>query len=127
MAVSVFKMVGFFVGFFLIVGLVSSAKFDELFQPSWALDHFAYEGELLRLKLDNYSVSVAAVDNAKKCSSSGEKRYCWDEPTLSELNAHQSHQLLWVKANHMVYDYCSDTARFPVTPLECLHHSHRHH
>ena len=55
MAVSVFKMLGFFVGFFLIVGLVSSAKFDELFQPSWALDHFAYEGELLRLKLDNYS------------------------------------------------------------------------
>ncbi|KAG6738129.1 hypothetical protein POTOM_059688 [Populus tomentosa] len=360
MAVSVSKMAGFFVGFFLIVGLVSSAKFDELFQPSWALDHFAYEGELLRLKLDNYSgagfqskskymfgkvtvqiklvegdsagtvtafymssegpyhnefdfeflgnttgepylvqtnvfvngvgnkeqrlnlwfdptkdfhsysllwnqrqvvdteylsvvlfcmsevmpfgawklcvtsgfgsvhtiqvvlffdlkfsscmfpdgahlgfietkseflvdetpirlhtnmenkgipfpkdqamgvyssiwnaddwatqggrvktdwshapfvasykgfeidacecpVSVAAVDNAKKCSSSGEKRYWWDEPTLSELSAHQSHQLLWVKANHMVYDYCSDTARFPVTPLECLHHSHRHH
>ncbi|KAJ6349171.1 hypothetical protein OIU77_006705 [Salix suchowensis] len=55
MAVSVFKVLGFFVGFFLIVGLVSSAKFDELFQPSWALDHFAYEGELLRLKLDNYS------------------------------------------------------------------------
>jgi hypothetical protein len=55
MAVSVFKMLGFFVGFFVIVGLVSSAKFDELFQPSWALDHFAYEGELLRLKLDNYS------------------------------------------------------------------------
>ncbi|KAJ6349159.1 hypothetical protein OIU77_006694 [Salix suchowensis] len=261
MAVSVFKILGFFVGFFLIVGLVSSAKFDELFQPSWALDHFAYEGELLRLKLDNYSgagfqskskymfgkvtvqiklvegdsagtvtafymsseeqrlnlwfdptkdfhsysllwnqrqvvflvdetpirlhtnmenkgipfpkdqamgvyssiwnaddwatqggrvktewshapfvasykgfeidacecpVSVAAADNAKKCSSSGEKRFWWDEPASSELNTHQSHQLLWVKANHMVYDYCSDAARFPATPPECLHHSHRH-
>lgn len=33
----------------------SSSKFDELFQPSWALDHFSYEGEILKLKLDNYS------------------------------------------------------------------------
>lgn len=55
MAVSAFKMLGFFIGFFLMEGLVSSAKFDELFQPSWAQDHFAYEGELLRLKLDSYS------------------------------------------------------------------------
>lgn len=45
---------GLFVGLAL-VGLASSAKFDELFQPSWALDHFTYEGELLKLKLDNYS------------------------------------------------------------------------
>ncbi|KAL3574545.1 hypothetical protein D5086_025158 [Populus alba] len=159
MAVLAFKMLGFFVGFSLMVGLVSPAKFDELFQPSWAQDHLAYEGELLRLKLDSYSAflqcfhvsseyilatnakpvamalemvyfsavqfsSIAADDNAKKCSSSGEKRYWWDEPTLSALNVHQSHQLLWVRANHMTYDYCSDTARFPTTPLECLHHRH---
>lgn len=39
----------------VLVGLVSSAKFEELFQPSWAMDHFIYEGELLKLKLDNYS------------------------------------------------------------------------
>jgi len=55
MAVSAFKMLGFFVGFSVMVGLVSSVKFDELFQPSWAQDHLAYEGELLRLKLDSYS------------------------------------------------------------------------
>ncbi|CAK7324968.1 unnamed protein product, partial [Dovyalis caffra] len=55
MAVSVFKMLGLFVGFSLMVGLVGSAKFDELFQPSWAQDHFAHEGELLRMKLDSYS------------------------------------------------------------------------
>ncbi|MBA0815817.1 hypothetical protein Gohar_000549, partial [Gossypium harknessii] len=56
MAVS-FKMCasfGLFVGL-MMLGLVSSAKFDELFQPGWAMDHFIYEGELLKLKLDNYS------------------------------------------------------------------------
>lgn len=67
---------------------------------------------------------VAAVDNQKRCSSAGNKRYWWDEPTVSELNVHQSHQLVWVRANHMVYDYCSDTARFPAAPLECQHHRH---
>ncbi|KAK4846936.1 hypothetical protein QYF36_023427 [Acer negundo] len=257
-------LLGFLLGLVMVV-LASSAKFDELFQASWALDHFAYEGETLKLKLDNYSgagfgskskylfgkvsiqiklvegdsagtvtafymssdgpnhnefdfeflgnttgepyliqtnvyvngvgnreqrldlwfdptkdfhtysvfwnqrqvvflvdetpirvhtnlenkgipfprdqpmgvyssiwnaddwatqVSVAAADNAKKCSSSGEKRYWWDEPMVAELNLHQSHQLLWVRANHMIYDYCTDTTRFPVTPLECVHHRH---
>lgn len=36
-------------------GSVRTYRFDELFQPSWALDHFTYEGELLKMKLDNYS------------------------------------------------------------------------
>lgn len=39
----------------VLVGLVRASRFDELFQPSWALDHFVYEGEELKLKLDNYS------------------------------------------------------------------------
>lgn len=47
-------LVGLLVGL-VLVGSVSSAKFDELFQPGWALDHFIYDGELLSLKLDNYS------------------------------------------------------------------------
>ena len=38
-----------------MVGLATSAKFDELFHPAWALDHFIYEGDLIKLKLDNYS------------------------------------------------------------------------
>lgn len=54
MAVSVSVFLGFFLGL-VLVGLVSSAKFDQLFQPSWANDHFVYEGELLKLKLDHYS------------------------------------------------------------------------
>ncbi|XAR55431.1 Xyloglucan:xyloglucosyl transferase [Bertholletia excelsa] len=67
--------------------------------------------------------TLDAGDNARRCSG-GEKRYWWDEPTMSELSLHQSHQLLWVRANHLVYDYCTDTSRFPVTPAECLHHRH---
>ncbi|KAL3363944.1 hypothetical protein AABB24_012933 [Solanum stoloniferum] len=69
--------------------------------------------------------TVAAAEITRRCSSNGQKRYWWDEPVMSELNVHQSHQLIWVRANHMVYDYCTDTARFPVAPVECQHHQHK--
>lgn len=34
---------------------VSGAKFDELYRSSWAMDHCVNEGEVTKLKLDNYS------------------------------------------------------------------------
>lgn len=68
--------------------------------------------------------TVAAAEISRRCSSSAEKRFWWDEPRLSELSLHQSHQLTWVRAHHMIYDYCTDTARFPVTPTECQQHHH---
>lgn len=43
----------FFVAF-SVTG-VSGAKFDEVIQASWASDHMTYDGELLKLKLDNFS------------------------------------------------------------------------
>ncbi|KAL9991577.1 putative xyloglucan:xyloglucosyl transferase [Helianthus debilis subsp. tardiflorus] len=66
-------------------------------------------------------VTTADSDNAKRCANSGG---WWDQPVLSELNVHQSHQLIWVRANHMIYDYCSDTGRLPSVPVECEQHRH---
>lgn len=40
---------------------VSCSKFDELVQPSWATDHIIYEGELLKLKLDNSSGTFRSI------------------------------------------------------------------
>ncbi|KAK4792797.1 hypothetical protein SAY86_023232 [Trapa natans] len=110
MAVSRMSVVfGLVVGI-VMAGTVSSAKFDDLFQPSWAADHHIREGDVLKLKLDYYS--------------GGASQFWWDDPTVSELSLHQSNQLKWVRANHLVYDYCTDTARFPVEPEECVHHRH---
>ncbi|XP_057792559.1 xyloglucan endotransglucosylase protein 6 [Salvia miltiorrhiza] len=111
-----------------------------VYSSIWNADDWATQGGLVKtdwshapfvasyqgFEIDACAVpgEVAAADVQKQCSSGGDKRYWWDEPTVSELNVHQSHQLVWVRANHMVYDYCSDTARFPATPAECLHHRH---
>ncbi|KAK4784785.1 hypothetical protein SAY86_019153 [Trapa natans] len=55
MAVSTMGAVfGLFVGL-VVAGSVSSTKFEELFQPSWAADHHVHEGDVLKLKLDYYS------------------------------------------------------------------------
>uniref|UniRef100_A0A0D3HP93 Xyloglucan endo-transglycosylase C-terminal domain-containing protein n=1 Tax=Oryza barthii TaxID=65489 RepID=A0A0D3HP93_9ORYZ len=48
-----------------------------------------------------------------------ERRYWWKEKDMEELTVHQSHQLVWARAHHLVYDYCVDTDRFPVQPPEC--------
>ncbi|KAJ4981466.1 hypothetical protein NE237_032303 [Protea cynaroides] len=66
-------------------------------------------------------VSVTADENVRRCSA-GDKGYWWDHPVMSELSLHQSHQLMWVRANHLVYDYCTDSSRFPLPPPECNHH-----
>lgn len=36
-------------------GPVLGAKFEELYRSSWAMDHCVNEGEVTKLKLDNYS------------------------------------------------------------------------
>ncbi|CAI9280143.1 unnamed protein product [Lactuca saligna] len=65
--------------------------------------------------------TMADSYNMRRCTSGDG---WWDRPTLSGLNLHQTHQLMWVRANHMIYDYCTDTARFPKVPIECEHHRH---
>lgn len=59
-----------FLGFFLcflMVGYVESRNFHELFQPSWAFDHFIYEGELLKLRLDNSSGTLIILFTQNLC------------------------------------------------------------
>ncbi|OIW08415.1 hypothetical protein TanjilG_03091 [Lupinus angustifolius] len=94
-------------------------------KTDWSHAPFFATYKSFEIKACECLVSVAAIENSKRCSSSVDRKYWWDEPTLSVLNLHQIHQLMWVRAKHMVYDYCSDTARFPVTPAECVHHHHQ--
>lgn len=48
-------VLGVMIGLMMVVTPVSSKKFDELFQARWALDHFVYQGDTLRMKLDKLS------------------------------------------------------------------------
>ncbi|KAI0495163.1 hypothetical protein KFK09_025312 [Dendrobium nobile] len=77
------------------------------------------------LKIDGCEVAVEASDEdeLRRCSGSEwgkEGRYWWKAPEMEELTVHQSHQLLWVREKHLIYDYCSDATRFPSAPPECV-------
>ncbi|XP_023554560.1 xyloglucan endotransglucosylase/hydrolase protein 9-like [Cucurbita pepo subsp. pepo] len=97
-------------------------------KTDWSHSPFIASYKGFQIDACECSSATGATANATCCSGSGSgdngKKFWWDEPVLSELNVHQSHQLLWVRANHMIYDYCTDTARFAVTPVECIHHRH---
>lgn len=53
-----------------------------------------------------------------ECDSEGE--FWWDGPGWKELTPHQRRQMKWVRAKHLVYDYCMDARRFGGgMPIEC--------
>ncbi|KAG2569063.1 xyloglucan endotransglucosylase/hydrolase protein 9-like [Panicum virgatum] len=87
--------------------------------------HAPFEATFREVRVDGCAWAANATDSdageASRCSESWGKegRYWWKEKEMSELSVHQSHQLVWARAHHLVYDYCVDTDRFPVQPPEC--------
>ncbi|PKA66533.1 Xyloglucan endotransglucosylase/hydrolase protein 9 [Apostasia shenzhenica] len=68
------------------------------------------------------AVEAGEEEEVRRCGGSEwgkEGRYWWKAPEMEELSVHQTHQLMWVRAKHLVYDYCTDSARFPSAPPEC--------
>ncbi|KAK6921338.1 Glycoside hydrolase family 16 [Dillenia turbinata] len=47
-------------------------------------------------------------------------QFWWNKPAMGGLSRHKTHQLKWVRAKHLVYDYCKDTTRFAQLPKECV-------
>ncbi|XP_010430780.1 PREDICTED: xyloglucan endotransglucosylase/hydrolase protein 9 [Camelina sativa] len=105
-----------------------------VYSSIWNADDWATQGGLVKTDWSHApfvasykefqidACEIPMTSDLSKCN--GDQKFWWDEPTVSELSLHQNHQLIWVRANHMIYDYCYDATRFPVTPLECQHHRH---
>ncbi|RCV35569.1 hypothetical protein SETIT_7G250500v2 [Setaria italica] len=88
--------------------------------------HAPFEATFREVRVDGCVWAGNATDwdggEVSRCTGSSwgkEGRYWWKEKEMSELSVHQSHQLVWARAHHLVYDYCVDTDRFPVQPPEC--------
>ncbi|KAH7280081.1 hypothetical protein KP509_37G051600 [Ceratopteris richardii] len=43
----------------------------------------------------------------------------WNEAAYQELSYAKKGQLSWVRSSFLVYDYCTDSERYPVPPPEC--------
>ncbi|WOK96443.1 xyloglucan endotransglucosylase/hydrolase protein 9 [Canna indica] len=94
-------------------------------KTDWSHAPFLATFRSLRIDGCEWAPSADAAGGAaevQRCSASEwgkEGRYWWKEKEMEALSLHQSHQLIWARANHMVYDYCNDPGRFPTQPPEC--------
>lgn len=67
----------------------------------------------------NFKVEACkAKKNASSCFISSKQKW-WNQDTQS-LNSTQEKSIDWVQKNYMIYNYCSDSQRFPQRfPAEC--------
>ncbi|KAK9285192.1 hypothetical protein L1049_024380 [Liquidambar formosana] len=54
----------------------------------------------------------------RPCASN--PRNWWEGAAYQELSVLEARRYRWVRINHMIYDYCTDKSRYPVTPPECM-------
>ncbi|XP_043695871.1 xyloglucan endotransglucosylase/hydrolase protein 9-like [Telopea speciosissima] len=98
----------------------------------WNADDWATQGGMVKTNW-SYSPFVSTFQSFKvdacefspengtvigKCSKVSQ--YRWDKSAMNGLSKHKEEQLRRVRENHLVYDYCEDTVRFPEPPKECL-------
>ncbi|KAG1365384.1 xyloglucan endotransglucosylase/hydrolase protein 9 [Cocos nucifera] len=91
-------------------------------KTDWSHAPFVSTYREVRIDGCEWGAGMEWTAELKRCSESHwgkEGRYWWKEKEMEALSVHQSHQLKWARAKHLVYDYCSDTTRFPVPPAEC--------
>ncbi|CAL9185535.1 unnamed protein product [Musa hybrid cultivar] len=91
-------------------------------KTDWSHAPFVATFRGLRIDGCEWAPEAGAPAELRRCGGSGwgkEGRYWWKEKAMEALSVHQSHQLIWARANHLVYDYCNDPGRFATHPPEC--------
>lgn len=95
----------------------------------WDGDSWATEGGMIKINWThapfvasyrNYiadSCADTATTSATECASSK----WWNQATFQALDVDQANALKRVQELYMVYNYCTDTKRYNVTPPECFY------
>ncbi|KAI9117328.1 hypothetical protein K1719_011494 [Acacia pycnantha] len=97
-----------------------------LYSSLWNADDWATRGGLVKTDWSqapftasyrNFKADACVVSNGVSSCSSNSSANAW---LTQQLDANDQRRLRWVKKKKMIYDYCSDTKRFPQgLPLEC--------
>ncbi|KAL4343900.1 hypothetical protein AHAS_Ahas11G0124600 [Arachis hypogaea] len=98
-----------------------------VYSTLWEADNWATRGGLEKIDWSkapfnayykDFDIEGCSVPGPASCSSNPSN--WWEGAAYQELSAIQARRYRWVRINHVVYDYCQDKSRFPVTPPECL-------
>ncbi|XP_071915652.1 probable xyloglucan endotransglucosylase/hydrolase protein 6 [Coffea arabica] len=98
-----------------------------VFSTLWNADDWATRGGLEKIDWSkapfytyykDFDVDGCVVPGPAACASNPNN--WWEGPNYRGLTPLEARKYHWVRANHMIYDYCTDRSRFPVAPPECL-------
>ena len=98
-----------------------------VYSTLWEADDWATRGGLEKIDWSkapflayymDFDIEGCPVPGPADCASN--TRNWWEGTAYQALNAMEARRYRWVRMNHMIYDYCTDKSRYPVTPPECL-------
>ncbi|KAK6942429.1 Glycoside hydrolase family 16 [Dillenia turbinata] len=94
-----------------------------LYSSLWNADDWATRGGLVKTDWTQAPFTASFRNfNANACIWASGKSSCNSNMTwyLDELDSTSQNKLKWVQKNYMIYNYCTDTKRFPQgLPPEC--------
>ncbi|KAJ8493022.1 hypothetical protein OPV22_014743 [Ensete ventricosum] len=98
-----------------------------VYSTLWEGDDWATRGGLEKIDWSkapfyadykDFDIEGCAVPGPANCASNPNN--WWEGPAYRQLSPEQARKYRWVRANYMIYDYCTDKPRNPVPPPECL-------
>ncbi|KAK6235909.1 Glycoside hydrolase family 16 - like 10 [Theobroma cacao] len=88
-----------------------------LVKTDWSQAPFTASYRNFNAKACVWTNGASSCSSSSSSSSSGSKSNAW---LSQELDITGQQRLKWVQKNYMIYNYCTDTKRFPQgLPLEC--------
>ncbi|KAF7838055.1 putative xyloglucan endotransglucosylase/hydrolase protein 23 [Senna tora] len=99
-----------------------------IYSSIWNADDWATQGGSVKIdwreapftaSYTNFNATACVWSSASSCASTSNHTHPW---LTQALDLRSQRRLAWVRRNYMIYDYCTDTKRFPhgVPPPECL-------
>ncbi len=98
-----------------------------IYSTLWEADDWATRGGLEKIDWSkapfyayykDFDIEGCPVPGPASCPSNHNN--WWEGTSYQSLSPIQARRYHWVRQNHMIYDYCTDKSRYPVTPPECL-------
>lgn len=97
-----------------------------IYSTLWEADDWATRGGLEKIDWSkapfnayytDFDIEGCKVPGPAGCASNPNN--WWEGAAYKELSPEAARRYRWVRVNHMIYDYCTDKARYPVPPPEC--------
>lgn len=91
---------------------------------SWATDggrtKIDWSYAPFKAHFQGFGVEGCSVQNSNDIGDCYSNKYLWNERKYQSLDADQQRAYEYARNTYMNYDYCTDKARYPTPPPECL-------